>query len=409
MTDMVSHQRQMKKFGWYGLLKNLKLFEPYLLLYFLLQGLTFTEIGILYAIREIIIYVLEIPSGVIADRFGKKRELLLSFAFYIGSFLLFFLLEGFWWMILPMTLFALGEAFRSGTHKAMIMEYLDIHQIKDSKKKVYGYTRSYSNVGSFVSSLLGIGLVLFIPRLNILFLVAIVPYVIDAALIWSYPDYLNQQLDERFTFKQLWLETIASIRYVFQTKRLFRTLLDSSAFNALFKTMRDFIQPLIYTVGLSWILITQVTPDANAKVVVGLTFAIVQLVSVFATKYAYLWHKYFRSHTVLFWTWMIAAFTTLLLGVFTEHYGVLLLALFGWYLMQNIRKPYMVERIGTFAINERRSSVLSIESQASSLWMVVFAPVMGWIADSYGLGTMVITMGVFMVVLRFLLTTKKDA
>ena len=43
-----------------------------------------------------------------------------------------------------MVFFGFGEAFRSGTHKAMIMAYLDKKDIKDSKSKVYGKTRSFS-------------------------------------------------------------------------------------------------------------------------------------------------------------------------------------------------------------------------------------------------------------------------
>ena len=65
---------------------------------------------------------MEVPSGVFADHLGKKNCLLLSFAFYIVSF--GFYVFGKWsfgLLVLASIFYGMGEAFRSGTHKAMIM------------------------------------------------------------------------------------------------------------------------------------------------------------------------------------------------------------------------------------------------------------------------------------------------
>lgn len=92
-----------------------------------------------------------------------------------------------------MILYALGEAFRSGTHKAMIMAYLDKHNIKQSKTKVYGLTRAYSLIGSMVASIVSIGLVLWLPELKYLFLFVLIPYALDLLLILSCQNYLNDK------------------------------------------------------------------------------------------------------------------------------------------------------------------------------------------------------------------------
>lgn len=68
------HRLQIIKFGMYGLLKNLRFFEPFLLLYLIQSGLSLFQIGLLYSIREATMYIFEIPSGVIADRYGKKMN-----------------------------------------------------------------------------------------------------------------------------------------------------------------------------------------------------------------------------------------------------------------------------------------------------------------------------------------------
>ena len=188
-----AHKKQILKFELYGLLKNLRFFEPYMIIYFLLSGLNLFHIGLLFSVREIIIYIFEIPSGVIADRYGKKTELVICFLFYISSFVIFFIGGSFLIFALAMVLFALGEAFRSGTHKSMIMSYIDHHKITDSKTKIYGLTRSWSLIGSMIASLTSILLVLWLPQIKYLFLVAIIPYMLDLLLILSYPDYLNER------------------------------------------------------------------------------------------------------------------------------------------------------------------------------------------------------------------------
>ena len=69
---------QYYKFCMYGFLKNLRFFEPFLILFFVEQGLSFLQIGTLYAIREIATNLLEIPTGIIADALGRRRTLIRS-------------------------------------------------------------------------------------------------------------------------------------------------------------------------------------------------------------------------------------------------------------------------------------------------------------------------------------------
>lgn len=114
------------KFRAYGFLKNLRFFAPFLILFFLEMGLSFFQIGVLFSIREIAITLLEIPTGVVADSCGRRKAMIASFSFYLLSFALFYISPCFSIYALAMVIFAFGETFRSGTHKAMILEYLRI-------------------------------------------------------------------------------------------------------------------------------------------------------------------------------------------------------------------------------------------------------------------------------------------
>lgn len=401
----IKNNRQIYKFGFYGLLKNLRFFEPFLWLYFLMNGLNLAEIGLLYAVRETIVYVFEIPSGVFADRFGKKNELVLCFLFYIASFILFALSNQFYTFMIAMIFFGFGEAFRSGTHKAMIMQYLDVNEMRESKTQVYGLTRSYSNIGSAVSSVIGVVLILFTPDLSYLFFFAIIPYVADLLLILSYPSYLNTKEETSFTFKSFLKENVESVKYTVKTKGLNLTIFESASFNAVFKTIKDYIQPIVLGLGISMILFTQLSEDENIKIYMAIIYFVAQFLSIFVTRNAYKLEKYFKGNTIITTMWFATSITAIVLGMFIHSFYVVLIAFVLFYVYLNIRKPYMVEKIGNLSVSNKRASVLSIDSQITSLIIIIIAPLLGFISDTFSIGVMMISLGfamfIFEIIYRF--------
>ena len=109
--------------------------QAYLLLILMEWGYSLFQIGVLHSVTFAFTYVFEVPSGLIADHFGKKNELLLCFVWYMLSFAFYSFGESsFWVLVLASGFYGLGEAFRSGTHKAMICAWLDKHEIGGHKK-----------------------------------------------------------------------------------------------------------------------------------------------------------------------------------------------------------------------------------------------------------------------------------
>ncbi len=136
------------RFSLYWFLKNQQYYDPFLILAFREKGLSFFQIGLLIGFREVCINVFEIPSGAVADIYGRRHSMILSMIAYIVSFAVFAVSGSLWLLIPAMFFFALGEAFRTGTHKAMIFEWLRSQNRTNEKTKVYGYTRSWSKIGS---------------------------------------------------------------------------------------------------------------------------------------------------------------------------------------------------------------------------------------------------------------------
>ena len=124
---------QYYKFCAYGFLKNMDFFDPFLILFFREKGLSFLEIGTLYALREIMINIFEIPTGMLADTMGRRRTLVSAFAFYIVSFIIFYFSGSYALFVVAIVFYGYGDAFRSGVHKAMIFVYLKLKYWNDQK------------------------------------------------------------------------------------------------------------------------------------------------------------------------------------------------------------------------------------------------------------------------------------
>ncbi|MCF7923803.1 MAG: MFS transporter [Candidatus Izimaplasma sp.] len=405
MSSINQHKGQMLKFGMYGFLKNLRFFEPFLILFFLEVGdLNLFQVGVLISIREIIIYIVEIPSGVIADMYGKKTQLVMCFLFYIASFTVFFfggIYPSFLIFILAMGLFGFGEAFRSGTHKAMIMQFLDVEEIEEPKSEVYGKTRSMSLVGSTVMSVISVLLILWVKgEYQYLFLVAIIPYTLDLLMIITYPKYMNQKKESQFKLKQFLVENWLSLKYVFKKKKVRNFVLDASSFQAGFKSIKDYIQPLVVTASMGFILFSQLDTEENEKVYIGAIYAVIYIISAIASRNAFKLESKVNKVKAINLAWLFMGAVSLILGFFTNSILVIFIAFIVMYIVLNLRRPIMVQEIGDVTEEGRRASALSIQAQLTSLLLVIFAPIIGLIAD-YSLKLLFILVGATMIIIYF--------
>ena len=408
MRNEISNNFQIKKFCLYGFLKNLKFFEPFLLIYLMAAGLSLLQIGLLYSVREIIVNIMEVPSGVLADSIGRKRILVLCFVFYIISFIFFFFCSGFGLAVVAMVFFGLGEAFRSGTHKAMIYTYLDIRGWSSEKTFVYGRTRSFSLIGTTVSSLVAIVIVIFASDSRDVFLFAIIPYILDFFLILSYPDELNK--DER-SGGCSFVEVLTQIKNsLFRNRNLRKILFNEGIFEAVISSIKDFVQPImeVIIVGSGFLLFTSITAEDNLKIILAVIYAVISIAGATASRRSYLLEQLAGTGEVLNGLYLLLGLSLAMLGIFIRQ--PLLVA--GLYFLINIilnaRKPVYVKQIDEYMDCRERASILSMASQLKSLLVIVIAPLIGYIADTRGIamvmfllaGLVLLTMPVVMIGVR---------
>jgi MFS family permease len=407
MSDTIVKDRQYLKFCSYGFLKNLRFFDPFIILFFREMGFSFLQIGTLFSIREIATNLLEIPTGIVADAYGRRRAMIFSFGAYILSFLVFYFLPSFSLYAVAMIVFAMGEAFRTGTHKAMIMAYLIATDQIKHKVAYYGHTRACAERGAALSSLIAAALVLYSGSYRIIFLASVIPYVAGLLLMISYPPELDGPARRTKSGKVLKdsldqiLATLREFIEIFKNPGFLRTLFNSASFDAVFKSVKDYIQPVLQALALALPILVSLSADRRVAVLTGIIYFLLYLLAAFASTRSGTLEKRVSSLAgSVNATYLIGSFIILATG------GVLLTSLripavllyVLLYTLMNLRRPLTVGYISEQISEQVMASGLSGESQVKTILVALLAPLVGFLADTVGIGAALGAMGLILLI-----------
>ncbi len=377
----------IKRFSLYGFLKNQRYFEPFLILVFLEKGLTFFLIGLLIGFREVCINLLEIPSGAAADLYGRRRAMIVSFSSYILSFVVFAVADSFGLLMLAMFLFAVGDSFRTGTHKAMIFDWLKKEGRISEKTKVYGFTRSWSKMGSAVSVIIAAGLVFYSGKYEDIFWFSIPPYLAAIVNFSGYPKYLDGIRQTEISIKAVGKHFWYALKLSWQKKAIRRLVFESMGFEGLFKAGKDYLQPLLKQTALALPIFIILNETRRSAILIGIVYFALHFLSGLASRNA---HRLadFRQGEVnaskLLWQFYSILFI-ILIPAFWFNIDVLAVCCFVIAsVIQNFWRPVLISRFDDHTPPEMGATILSVESQSKSIATMFLAPLLGLLIDLYG-------------------------
>ena len=378
------------RFCLYGFLKNQQYYDPFLVLAFLQKGLSFGTIGVLIGFRAICINLMEIPTGAVADVLGRRRSMIVSLLAYIASFAMFGACSRLWLLGVAMLLFSIGDAFRTGTHKAMIFDWLERQGRLSEKTAVYGRTRSWSKLGSAASVLIATGLVFYTEQYSIVFYVCIIPYLLGIVNFLGYPPYLDGPQRHQQAAAGILRTLLSALSQGFRNAALRRLLVESMGYEGLFQSGKDYIQPVIQAACLSLPLMLalgerfDLAERQQVAIGVGIVYFVLHLLSSLASRRAGTFADRFggeeRSARLL-WQMDLLGFAAMAAGIVAGLPMVVIIAFVLLAVLQNLWRPILVSRVASHARSEQTAPVLSIESQAKSLFVAVTAPLRGWSVD----------------------------
>ena len=383
--NSTQQKHQLMRFCLYGFLKNQLYFESFLILAFLEKGLSFLQIGILISFRAVSVNIVEIPSGAAADVWGRKRSMVLSMLAYICSFAIFALAENYWVYFSAMAFFAIGDAFRTGTHKAMIFDWLHHFGRENEKTAIYGLTRSWSKIGSAVSVIFAAVIVISTNSYAWIFWFSILPYLMNIINFAFYPRFLDGHSEKLRNKKQV-IKTLKSGLALCLKKRTLRSLiLENICFEGFYSSAKEYLQPLLKSAAVALPVMLSFSGRTRTAVLVAITYAVLNILSSVASRQSHKIAKLAGSEYKLSILILLAgalSYLLVALGAFGDLIILPIAAFLFLSLLLNVWKPVFVSRFYDLADKQTAATTLSISNQSKSLAVVLIAPLLGWMVDT---------------------------
>jgi len=178
-----------------------------------------------------------------------------------------------------------------------------------------------------------------------------------------------------------------------------RAILNSSSFDAYFKSTKDYLQPILQSFALALPILLAVNDTKRASVVIGLVYFAIYLLTSTASRHSDHFSQRFGSLSqAINSSYGVGALLLLVAGLaaWQEMAALSIVVLIAWYALYNLRRPINVAYVSDQIDSGMMASGLSVESQLNTLLMVILAPILGALADSLGVGAALAILGALM-------------
>ena len=143
------------KYYLYKATKAVEFYRPVMYLFFLAQGLGFTQIAVLEAIYNLTTVLGEVPTGYLGDRMGRRNSLLFGTALVAATLVGIGLASSFLAFAALYVCWSMGYNFRSGSEDAWLYDTLTDDRSEDEFASVRGRGESVSLAVGAGAAILG--------------------------------------------------------------------------------------------------------------------------------------------------------------------------------------------------------------------------------------------------------------
>lgn len=354
---------------------------PIIGLFYLSSGLDYFQIMVMQVIFSLVFAVSQVPTGIVADKFGRKASLIAGAVLLsVSMFLLVLPVLNFWVFVVSEVIFGVGLAFRSGADTALMYSFLEKNNKSDGYTSIEGHANFILGISSAICSVTA-GYMFSINSV----------YPIVASAIWPLfgimPILMLRECKEHKTHnKSKKLSSIfkAGLKNVVSSPRLKTILLYSVLFIAVLHITFWFYPPSLIAfnvdaVYFGWIfMVLNIFYSISAR---------------FATKFVSKTKGY--SLTALFMTLSIGI---LLCGIIGKNGSILFVLFFlpdqlarGWY-------PVVYNKfINKYIKDDIRATVLSFMSTVQQVAASCVKLLFGFLLTRYEIFNVRIVTGVIMV------------
>ena len=365
------------------------------ILYFRGIGFSLTQIGFLASSSALAMVLFEIPTGAIADIFGRKFSVILgAFLSGITVFSIFFFND----FYLILVLFFLWGAFgtlMSGADEAWIIDLLKHKKRKNLIHEFYTKRYSFMSAALLVSGIVGALLVKKFG-LGIIWPVTGGSMILTAIMIsFGQEHFIRKKQNIKKQTKQLFSHTKKSMNYSLKHKTIFSLILISIVMMFVYNFAGEITWlPFLQDLGLQehWF---------------GYLFSFVMVSGIFAPHFSKLLIKKLGGHKNYLFTILI--FMALFLFA-TGFINTLIFALIIYVLFMSMHDFYNPVRdiyFQKFVPGKMRATITSFNGVVIALAVIIASPLAGFMADKIS-PQYTIFLGAFILIPAIILYSKID-
>lgn len=337
------------------------------ILYLLDQGYTLLQIGFLQSLVNLAMFVFEIPTGIFADRFGRKNSLIFGRVLIMVYFVGMVFADHFSIVAAAFIALGIGVTFLSGTEEALLFDSAK----KDGKEK--DFTRIAGRYGAIITLILAIAMALggYLKEISwsTVFIVSIAFQVVATilTLFIKEVEFDKPDEEEKRSFTYFLKETATFLRMNKASRML---ILGIALFDGVISIYLLFVQQILNEAGYAIFIISSIS-------------AVITLISAFASDRAHVLENRFSPRIVLMVTVCFSAIFFLM--IYSGVKVLLVVAFLGISLSYYLFAPVSNTLINMEIPSEQRATLLSIMNFIASLIMFIFSPVIGFMAGEFGI------------------------
>jgi len=337
---------------------------PIIVIFFQENNLTITEIMILQAVYSLTIAMLEIPSGFLADSFGRRNSIFISTVFSFIGYIILSTYVGFNQYLIAEILLGIGASLISGADSAIIYDTLLELNDKNSYTKIEGKNYAIGNFSEAIAGLLGGYLAIASISLGLYLPMYMQTFVVMLSIPIAY-----SLVEPKRTFKIA--KSLKSILIIVQdtlitNKKLKWYIIYSSAIGLTTLSIAWFVQPFLSTIDMPLIYF-------------GIIWAALNIIAGITSYYSYL----INNRNLLIIISLSITISLISLGFNISLIGLIFIS--SIYLLRGIITPHMRNLININTTSERRATVMSLRSFMIRLSFSLTVPLLGYITDIYSI------------------------
>lgn len=206
----------VKKFYIYTLFHSLVFAYVIERLFWASRGMRVMDVVYTEIIYSGVILLLELPTGMFADRFSRKRLIVLDSILSGVEFLIIIFATQFWHFALAIALSGVGHALQSGAHNALLYDSMKAEGNQNSFEKVLGRINAVDVTGSLAGALLGAVIATQYPMVTTYWL-SLISLILALFLSLSIKEVKTEKSDSELWGLEDWAEIF---RFIFKGKHM---------------------------------------------------------------------------------------------------------------------------------------------------------------------------------------------